>query len=165
MIQIYTGDGKGKTTAGIGLAVRASATLKVLYVQLIKDGKSSEIEVLKKISNITVVTFGSGKRIYPAKDNKEEKELIGKGISYICENYDNFDLIVIDEAVTAVSLGLLEEEALICLVGGLGKEKEIVLTGHNASEGLIEAADLVTEVKKIKHYYDQGQKARKGIEF
>lgn len=165
MIQIYTGDGKGKTTAGIGLAVRASATLKVLYLQLIKDGKSSEIEVLKKIPNITVATFGSGKRIYPDKDNIKEKELIARGIACICEKYNEFDLIVIDEAITAVSLGLLEEEALICLVGGLGQEKEIVLTGHNATEGLISVADLVTEVKKRKHYYDKGQKARKGIEF
>lgn len=165
MIQIYTGNGKGKTTASIGLAVRASSIFKVLFVQLIKDGKSSEIEVLKKLPNITVVAFGSGERIFPEKENREEKDLIRTGIEYIKENQKDFEVLIVDEAVTAVFLGLFPENELINLVKEIGEKKEIILTGHNASKKLIEAADLVTQTKKVKHYYDNGQAARKGIEF
>lgn len=165
MLQVYTGEGKGKTTAGVGLAVRAASVFRVLFVQFIKDGTSSEIEVLKKIPGITVATFGSGLRIYPERENVTEKELIRRGFEFIGAQADDFEVIILDEAVTAVSLGLLSEEELLEVIGKISKETEVIITGHNASVGLIKAADLVTEVKKIKHYYDKGQVARKGIEF
>lgn len=166
MIQIYTGEGKGKTTAAVGLALRAAgAGMNILFVEYIKNGKSSEIPMLEKIPNINIKCFGSGERINPKKGNVKEITKISKGIEYVCRNFSDYDLIVMDEAVTAVDLKLLSEKELICLAEGIGKQKEIVLTGHNASKALKKVADLVTEMKPIKHYYKKGEGARKGIEF
>lgn len=164
MIQIYTGEGKGKTTAAIGLAVRASKHFKVLVLQFIKDGKSSEVSTLQKVPNITYKAFGNGKRVYPKNKNESVRKDIEKGISYLCKNYAKFQVIIMDEAITAVTLGLLPEEELLCLTEGIKKDSEIILTGRGASKKLIKKADLVTEMKKVKHYYDAGVKARKGIE-
>lgn len=165
MIQLYTGEGKGKTTAAVGLAARAAgAGLKVLFVQFVKDGKSSEISSLRKLG-VTVKAYGSGLRIDPQKENKNEKEKINEGINWICGNFKNYDVVIIDEAISAIDLELADEKSLICLAESMAEDHEVVLTGHNASELMIKAADLVTEMQPVKHYYEQGVKARKGIEY
>lgn len=164
MIQIYTGDGKGKTTASIGLAVRASAHYKVLFVQFIKKGDSSEIEVLNKLENIDARGLGGGKWVFSDKNKGKERGKAKEGIEYILKNHEKYQVVVMDEAITAVDLGIIKESELIDLLGKIDKDQEIILTGRGATKTLIEKADLVTEIKKIKHYYDNGVKARKGIE-
>lgn len=165
MIHIYTGSGKGKTTASLGLVLRASASKKALFTQFIKDGKSSEVEVLRKLANVDYKAFGEGRRIFPDKPNLTEKENIKKGLDYIKVNAKKFQMIVMDEIITAVNLKLITEKDLLDCLDHLPKEAEIILTGHSATKKLITRADLVTEMKMVKHYYDKGIKAREGIEF
>jgi len=164
MIQIYTGEGKGKTTAAVGLAVRASKELKVLFIQLIKNGDSSETEALKNIPNIDFKAFGSGQWIVEGSDMAKEAKNARNALMYAREGAKNYDVIIVDEAVTVMSLGLITEKEILDFLGEIPENKEIVLTGRGATEKLIQKADLVTEMRKIKHYYDKGIKARKGIE-
>lgn len=164
MIHIYTGDGKGKTTAGVGLAIRAAAAgYKVLYTQLLKDGSSSEVGILKDAQNIYYKAFGNGDFVTGKNDVQESK--VREGLSYIRTNADKYDVIVIDEAITAVNIGLISESDLLSTVSQVQSGHEIILTGRGATKNLLETADLVTEMKKIKHYHDQGQESRKGIEY
>lgn len=165
MIHIYTGEGKGKTTAAVGLATRASKHFKVLFVQLVKDGKSSEVAVLKNNPKIVFKAFGEGKRVYPEKTNLKEKTDSRKAMDFLRQKCDGFDVIVIDEGITAVSLGLLPEKELLDALKIMPQKKEVIVTGRGASKKICHLADLVTEMKKIKHYYDIGVQARKGIEY
>lgn len=164
MIQIYTGEGKGKTTASVGLSVRASSSKKVLFVQVLKAGDSSEIKVLENIENITVKNFGLGERIFPKEANSEEKENTRKALRYLNEATDLFDVVVLDEGITAVDLKIISEDDILRFMKSFPTEKELIITGRGATKTLVDSADLVTEMRKIKHYYDKGQKSRKGIE-
>lgn len=163
MIQVYTGDGKGKTTAAIGLAIRAAAHQKVLLVQLLKDGTSSEVGKLKELSNVTYQAFGTGK--FVSEFDAEQEAKAREGLAYVMANAPSYPLIIIDEAVTAVSLGLILEKELLSLVQAVAEGREIILTGRGATENLIKEADLVTEMKALKHYFDSGVEARQGIEY
>lgn len=165
MIQIYTGEGKGKTTASVGLSVRASGSKKVLFAQVLKAGDSSEIEVLENIENITVKSFGLGQRIFPNKANIEEKKNTRSALRYLNDAIEMFDVVVLDEGITAVGLNIIPEEEILALMDSFPKEKELIITGRGATKALVDKADLVTEMKKIKHYYEKKQKARKGIEY
>lgn len=164
MIQIYTGDGKGKTTASVGLAVRASKHYKVLFVQFIKKGDSSEVFVLQGIPNVDFKAFGSGDWILEVTDRSKEAQNCQKALRYIKNNIQNYDVIVMDEAVTAVWLGVVSEDEILKVLNEIPGNKEVILTGRGITKKLAEKADIVTEMKKIKHYYDKGVKARKGIE-
>ncbi|MDO8507963.1 MAG: cob(I)yrinic acid a,c-diamide adenosyltransferase [bacterium] len=164
MIQIYTGEGKGKTTASVGLAARASKHCKVLFIQLIKSGDSSEVSVLQNTPNIEYKAFGSGEWILEDTDKSKEAKNCQNALKYVRGNLKNYDVVVIDEAITAVDLGLLDESDILSILAEIPDDKEVVLTGRGATEKLIERADLVSEMKKIKHYYDKGVEARKGIE-
>jgi cob(I)alamin adenosyltransferase len=164
MIHIYTGDGKGKTTAGVGLAIRAAAAgYKVLFVQFLKDGSSSEVEILKDAQNIYYRAFGNGDFVNGKHDVQESK--VREGLSYVRTNADSYDVIVLDEAVTTVNAGLIDEADLLTTIKQIESGHEVILTGRGATENLVKLADLVTEMKKIKHYHDNGQKSRKGIEY
>ena len=168
MLQIYTGNGKGKTTASLGLGLRAvGAGKKVLLIQFLKDGKSSEIKVIKKIKNFEVKSFG--KKGFVSKDNLIEKDydLAMQGFNFAKESIKSkkYDLIVLDEINTANYFDLIKTEDLINLIKKIPSKMELILTGRKASKELIQIADLVTEMKEIKHYYIKGIKSRKGIEF
>jgi cob(I)alamin adenosyltransferase len=166
--QIYTGDGKGKTTAAIGLAVRASGCgLKVFLAQFIKGMEYSEIRALKKFpENITVRQFGRGRFIRRGGPSKEDLEIARKGFKQIVDIIVNgdFDIVILDEVNVAIHFGLLTVKELIELLKNKPFSLELVLTGRRAPQELIEAADLVTEMKEIKHYFQNGVTARKGIE-
>ena len=164
MIQIYTGEGKGKTTASVGLAVRASKHCKVLFVQFIKKGNSSEMSVFQSTPNIGCRAFGSGEWVLKDTDIDKEAKNCQKALDYVRSNLKNHDVIIMDEVITAVDLGVVDEGEILKLLNKIPDNKEVILTGRGATEKLIEMADLVTEMKKIKHYYDKGIKARKGIE-
>jgi cob(I)alamin adenosyltransferase len=166
-VHIYTGNGKGKTTAALGLSIRAAgAGLKVFIAQFIKKGNYSEIKALKKFSDlITVEQFGSGCFIN-GKPAAEDIEAARKGIEKTKSivSSGNYKMVILDEANIAVKLGLFSVEDLLYIIADKPEEVEIVITGRNADQRLIEKSDLVTEMKEIKHYFQKGVKARVGIE-
>lgn len=169
LIHIYCGDGKGKTTAAIGLAVRAAGSgKKVLLLQFFKDGKSSEFSALAHVPGIETVpqtrTFGFSWTLTP--EEKEEARGYYAGLlEEVFRRAGGFDLLVLDEAMSACTTGMIDEARLLALLAGKPAELEVVLTGRNPSQALLDAADYVTEMKKIKHPYERGVAARKGIEY
>ncbi len=166
-VQVYTGNGKGKTTATLGLSIRAvGAGLNVFIAQFMKLGDYSEIKALKKFSDqITVKQFGQGKFV-KNKPSDEEIESAKQGLSEIREQLmsGKWDVIVIEEGNVAVSVGLFPEKELLDIIDMKPENVEIVISGRGATPGIIEKADLVTEMKEIKHYYQKGVVARVGIE-
>jgi len=167
MIQVYTGDGKGKTTAALGLALRASgAGLKVYIGQFIKGRSYSELKALKKIPNIKIEQYGSGCFIKD-KPKQADIDLVRKGLKRVSQILvkRNYDLIILDEINVALYLGLLKVSEVTNLIKAAPKKTEIILTGRWAHPKVIRLANLVSEIKDVKHYYKKGIKARKGIEF
>lgn len=169
MIHLYYGDGKGKTTAACGLAVRAAGSgMKVLFAQFFKSGKSSEVSVLSSLPCVTVKTPSLYYGRYKTMAD-EQKKMIGDCYSAflgeIAADAKNYDLLVLDEAVSAYGYGLFEDADLVGFLKKEGKAREIVLTGRAPARELIDIADYATEMRKEKHPYDKGIAARKGIEF
>ena len=169
MIHLYCGDGKGKTTAAAGLAVRACGSgMRVLFAQFFKNGSSSEMNVLSTLENVTTaapeVFFGRFKHM-----TEDQTAQIGdcyrSFLSEIIEKADFYDLIVLDEAVSVYRYGLFDREDLLRFLKREKEKREIVLTGRDPAPELKEIADYVTEMKKEKHPFDRGITARKGIEF
>ena len=166
-VQVYTGDGKGKTTAALGLSIRAAgAGLKVFIAQFIKKGNYSEIKALKRFSDlITIEQFGTG-CLLKGKPNSKDIECARKGLEKAKSiiSSGNYKMVILDEANIALNLGLFSAEDLLNIIANKPEEVEIVVTGRNADQKVIEKADLVTEMKEIKHYFQKGVKARVGIE-
>ncbi len=167
LIQVYTGKGKGKTTAGLGLALRAAgAGLKVYIGQFIKGPPYSENKVIRKIANIKVEQFGRGCFIKgPVK--KRDKELAQSGLKKIRKimAQGRYDLLILDEINIALKFRLLSLDEVITLIKNKPDRVELVLTGRYAPAKILKLADLVTEMKEVKHYYKKGVPARKGMEF
>jgi cob(I)alamin adenosyltransferase len=165
-IQIYTGDGKGKTTAAIGLSLRAAgAGLKVYFYQFLKGLKCSELNFLSSHPRlISIKRSGSSSFVFHAQhaDFKQAQKCFHSVSNIILKG--KYDVIILDEIFHALSLNLINSNELITLLKMKPKHVEIVLTGRNAPNKIIKIADLVTEMKEIKHYFKKGVKARKGIE-
>ncbi|HOU36082.1 MAG TPA: cob(I)yrinic acid a,c-diamide adenosyltransferase [Candidatus Omnitrophota bacterium] len=167
MIHIYTGNGKGKTTAALGLAVRAAGACKRVYIgQFIKGKPYSELRCLKKIGSIKVEQFGRGCFI-KKEPSRFDIELAQKGLSRAAEMIKSmkFDVIILDEILCALDVRLLCLPEVLAFMRRVPARVELVFTGRNAPKAIIRAADLVSEIREIKHYYRKGIKARKGIEF
>jgi cob(I)alamin adenosyltransferase len=166
-VHVYTGDGKGKTTAAIGLAVRAAgAGLRVHIGQFIKGKPYSEIEALRRFGDsITIRQFGRGCFIYE-KPADEDVRLAEAGLAEVRQVLADgaHSVVILDEANVAVTVGLFPVERLLELVAAKPPHVELVLTGRNASPRLIAEADLVTEMREVKHYFAKGVLARIGIE-
>jgi cob(I)alamin adenosyltransferase len=166
-IQVYTGNGKGKTTAALGLAIRAAgAGLKVFIAQFIKMGEYSEIKALKRFKDlITMEQFGTG-RFIKGKPSVSDIEIARKGIEKIKAAFTSgqYNVVIMEEANVAAKLGLLSVENLLKIMDEKPKDVELVITGRGADSRIIEKADLVTEMKEVKHYFQKGVKARTGIE-
>lgn len=164
MIQVYVGDGKGKTTASIGLSIRAAGHgFKVLFMQFLKDDSSGEVSILQSIPCIEVIhcPVNYGFTFQMTEDQKKETakeydKMLDKAIGT-----DVF-LVVLDEAIHALNAGMISRVKLEKL---LDKNCEVVLTGRDAPEWLSNRADYVSDIQKIKHPYDKGVQARVGIEF
>ena len=166
-VQVYTGDGKGKTTAALGLALRAAgAGLKVFIAQFVKGRPYSEHQALEKLSDsITVKQFGRGCFIHDrpgeaditaARQGLEEvRRIVASG---------EYHVVILDEANIAVHFGLFSVQDLLELIEARPGQVELVITGRRAHPALVKRADLVTEMLDIKHYYHAGVQARKGIE-
>jgi len=166
LVQVYTGDGKGKTTAALGLALRAAgAGLKVYICQFIKGAEYSENKALKKIKNIKVEQCGRGCFIRGKPDGKDVKAA-ERGLEKAreCVSSGRCDVVILDEVNIALKLGLLRTGDVIDMIRRKPAAVEIVLTGRCCPSEIIDAADLVTEMKEIKHPYRRGIKARIGIE-
>ena len=169
LTHIYCGDGKGKTTAAMGLAIRAAGSgRRVLILQFLKDGRSSEFASIAHVPNIEVVPqtkrFG-----FTWTLSEEEKAQARDYNSALLEDAfaraGDFDLLVLDEAVGACASGMIGEVRLLALLEARPAELEVVLTGRGPSQALLDAAGYVTEMVKRKHPFDQGTPAREGIEF
>ncbi len=167
MIQVYTGNGKGKTTAAMGLALRAAgAGLNVYIAQFAKGRICSEHKALKKIKNIKLEQFGKGcfirgkPRAIDMESARQALEKIKKIIA--CKNYH---VIILDEINIALKLKLVCLKDVLSLIKHTPSTIELVLTGRGAPAPVIKAADLVSRINEVKHYYSKGLKARRGIEF
>ncbi len=172
LIQIYTGPGKGKTTAACGLAVRAKAQkLRVCFISFHKDPKQCKpmYDILKKIG-IVVYNFAKDHPLCPAKKHKcfeiLQKEC-EKALEFIKKifNDNKYDLLIIDEINICVRDGFLGEKYVLELMDLKPDNMELVLTGRGATKKMIKKADLVSFIKEVKHPYNQGIRARKGIEY
>lgn len=170
LIHIYWGEGKGKTSAALGLALRAAgAGIKVLFVQFLKDGSSSEIALLERLGIETACCPDIQKFVFQMTEEErlqageEYSRLLTAAISR-CREAD-MGLLVLDEVIPACNLGLVSETALADFLRSKPRELEVALTGREPSPALLELADYVTEMKKLRHPYDRGIQARKGIEF
>lgn len=165
-IQVYTGDGKGKTTASLGLALRAAgAGLQVYIIQFLKKGDYSEIKALAGFENITIEQYGMN-RFIKGKPSPEDIRAGEKGYKKLREvlTAGSHDLVIAEEANVAVSYRLISEDQLLELTDLKPDHVELVITGRGATQKVIDRADLVSEIKEIKHYYKKGVSARVGIE-
>ena len=172
LIHIYTGDGKGKTTAAIGLGVRASGRgMKVLMVQFLKSTPTGEMYSLKSLEPSFVLCRGTSSRKFSWHMSAEEKARTAEEQQGIFEYAVNAarngecDLLILDEILGAISVGMLEKEQVTDFVKNKPDRLELVLTGRGADSELIGLADYVSEIKAVKHPAEKGIHARKGIEF
>lgn len=176
MLQIYYGDGKGKTTACVGLSVRAAGEgIPVLFTQFLKDGTSNELDVLKNIDNITVYDNYCFEGFIFQKSDSEKREVsiqYEKSIKDIEAWINNLPtttkvvsaLVVMDEVMHCINMGLLDEKSMMQFFEDYKDKVEFVLSGGEPSENMREIADYITCVKKDKHPFDKGVASRKGIE-
>lgn len=167
-IHIYTGNGKGKTTAALGLALRAmGAGLKVFVGQFVKKRICSEHKALERFKDlITIKQYGTG-FLRSKIPTPSEKASTKKGLEDVKKALlsGQYDMVVLDEVNIAVHYGLISANDVLGLIDKKPPETEVIITGRYANEKLIRKADLVTEMKEIKHYFKQGVKARRGIEY
>ncbi|NLW42279.1 MAG: cob(I)yrinic acid a,c-diamide adenosyltransferase [Tissierellia bacterium] len=165
-IHVYTGDGKGKTTAAFGLAIRAAcAGLNVYIGQFVKGMEYSEVGIQKVISNIKIEQYG--RDCFIDKDPElEDFKCAEIGFDKIKKalKSDEYDVVILDEITVALYYKLVDLEELIEVLKNRNQSIEVILTGRNAPNELIEIADLVTEMREIKHYYQQGVLSREGID-
>ncbi len=166
-VQVYTGDGRGKTTAALGLSLRAAgAGLKVFIAQFVKMGEYSEIKALKRFADlITVEQLCPGPFIKGAPstgDIKAAQKRLAKVKAVMASG--DYQVVILEEANVAVKLKLLSVQDLVDVIAAKPEDVELIITGRSADPEIIAKADLVTEMKEIKHYFKQGVAARVGIE-
>jgi cob(I)alamin adenosyltransferase len=168
-IQVYTGNGKGKTTAAIGQAVRAAGFgLKSYIVQFMKEYPYNELKGLSLLKEwITIEQFCGDDFVYRKElPDKTEIDKAQRGLAKAKTKMlsGQFDIIILDEVCVSIYFGLFSDEEILTFIKQKPENVEIILTGRYCPEKIIERADLVTEMKEIKHYYQDGIPARKGIE-
>ena len=169
IVQVYTGSGKGKTTAAWGQALRACGWgMRAVVIQFMKDGRNSgEIAASASIENLKFECFGSGGFVEKGQPLPEDLKLAAKGLRKAEEilKAGTCDILILDEINVALDFGLIEEEAVLRLLDLRPPDMQLVLTGRGARTSIIQRVDLVTEMREIKHPYASGRKAEKGIEY
>ena len=166
-IQVYTGDGKGKTTAALGLAVRAAgAGLRVFIAQFMKGREYSELISLERFRDLITVKQYGRRSFIEDKPDVDDIRCAAEGLREVRETLISgaCDLVILDEANVAVHFGLFTVDDLLDVMEAKPGHVELVITGRRADPRVIEKADLVTEMVEVKHYYSRGVKARRGIE-
>jgi cob(I)alamin adenosyltransferase len=168
LVHIYTGNGKGKTTAAMGLAVRALGRgWTVGVVQFMKTGETGEAEFFRDIPGIEFKAFGLSGFVDPCHPSDEDRKAAESGFATV-ENWirnRRFDLVILDEILQVVHCGIIPSDRVILLLENKPDEVELVLTGRDAHPELVAKADLVSEIHELKHPFELGAPARRGIEF
>jgi len=173
LIQIFWGNGKGKTTSALGTALRAAGNCYTIHlVQFMKNGAGDpeidypgELRALEKFPNFTFKRFGAGSWVI-GKPTEAHIAKVKEALEYLQSCFGNYDIIIADEILYAVQLKLLQELDILALLDKKPKHQELILTGsHIPFPAIFEKADLVTEIRKMKHPYDKGIMARKGLEY
>lgn len=169
LMHVYTGEGKGKTTAALGLAMRAwGHGLRVCIIQFMKVGEDyGEIVALRKMEGIDVMQFGSDHLVTMETVRQEDRDLATRALEYArsvlcCADYD---VVILDEINVAMFFELVGAEDVIDVVRSRREGTEVVLTGRNAPKAVLDEADLITRMVAEKHPYDEGVIARKGVEY
>jgi cob(I)alamin adenosyltransferase len=169
LTQVYTGDGKGKTSAAFGLALRAIGRgLKVYVIQFIKGGFDyGELYVVKLLPNFKMEAFGRGKFVTEVPPTKEDVKLAKEALKLASEvvSGGEYDVVILDEINVALSLKLIGVNEVTDMIRNKPEHVELVLTGRDAPPEVVELADLVTEMKEVKHPYTRGARSRRGIEY
>ena len=171
LIHIYCGNGKGKTSAAVGLTIRALGHgRRVVFVQFLKDGRSGEISVLAQFEQLTLITGQTVAKFSFAMNEQERLETLALHQAYLerasqLVHRETVDLLVLDEALGALETKLLDETALLDFLTNRPEKLEVVLTGRTASPQLCEQADYISEIHCVRHPYEQGIAAREGIEY
>jgi len=168
LIHVYTGTGKGKTTAAIGLGVRAAGDgLKVVMIQFMKGRRYSELDALEQIPNFTVVQFGRDEFVSKEKPKQIDIDLAQKGLAYAMEiiHKQSYDVVILDEINVALEFRLIRLQDVLQLLTEKPESVELVLTGRYASSEIMKQADVVSEILEIKHPYQKGVLSRKGIDW
>ncbi|HVQ01857.1 MAG TPA: cob(I)yrinic acid a,c-diamide adenosyltransferase [Candidatus Thermoplasmatota archaeon] len=168
LVHVYTGDGKGKTTAAIGLGIRAvGAGLRVHMIQFMKGRRYSEIDAIEKIPGFTVIQFGRDEFVSKKKPEQIDIDLAQKGLAHAREvlRKHEYDVVILDEISVAVDYDLISVTDVLNLIAMKPDPMELILTGRYARPEVVEKADLVSEVLEIKHPYQKGVPCRKGIDW
>ena len=169
LIHVYTGPGKGKTTAALGLALRACGHgWTVLMIQFLKGNREyGEVKIVKNIKNIHIEQYGQSKFVRKENPSNIDKKYAVEGFERAKEAIiqSQFDLIILDEIHVAVDFHLIPLEELVSLIQRKPDHVELVLTGRNAHPDVIQLADLVSYIDEMKHPFKEGMSAREGIEF
>ncbi len=171
LIQVYTGDGKGKTTAAVGLACRArSYNLKICYIYFHKNPRKQGYGELKSLKKLGVDVYGFAKRhpdCYKKTDSSQIRKECLKALEFIRKIYkmNKYGVLILDEINISLRDGFLKENELLDILNSKPKDLELVLTGRGATGKIIQKADLVSRIKKIKHPYELGIRSRRGIEY
>lgn len=170
LVHIYFGNGKGKTTTGMGLVVRAAGYgYRVLVYQFMKNNRTSERRILEKVDNITIVNGLDQEKFSFQMTPEEKKERLAFYNSQFKKVTEkavagDYDVLFLDETIYTISAGLLDEKPVLEFLKNKPDKLEVILTGNTPSQAMIDAADYVSEIKKIKHPFDEGQQSRMGIE-
>ncbi len=169
LVYIFTGDGKGKTSAALGVVLRALGHEMSVHITYFMKGDYpyGERNILSKLPNITMASFGSSEFVDPANVKPEEIEQAKQALASTrgAMLSGNYDLVVLDEINVAVAWKLVELDEVVKLIEDKPRNVELILTGRQADTKLVQLADVVTEMLKIKHPYDEGVLARKGIDY
>jgi len=169
LVQVYTGDGKGKTTAALGLVLRACGHgLRVYIVQFMKaPAQQGELAALRALPNITIRSFGRPGWVDPRDIKPEDRRLAQEGLAHSRKVVESgeCDVVILDEANLALAWGLIPMEEVREMIEGRPAGVELVFTGRDAPAELVELADLVTEMREVKHPFQRGLASRKGIDF
>jgi cob(I)alamin adenosyltransferase len=171
LIHVYCGDGKGKTTAAAGLTIRAAGSgLKAVFFQFLKARDSGEVDILRELKNVTVIRNDVDYGFYKRMSEEDKLEItklhnrnLKNALQYVYE--EACDLLVLDEVCAAYHYNLLDRNIIDTLIREKPEKLELVLTGRDPAPLFLEYADYISEIKKVKHPFDQNIGARKGIEF
>lgn len=169
LVHVYTGNGKGKTTAALGLGLRAVGRgLRVIFFQFMKGQPYGELETVKRLSpDFSIVQLGRDGFVDRAAPEPRDYDLAKAGLQQakLAIASGEYDLVILDEANCAVDFGLLSVDDLVATIEGKPERLELVITGRSAKPEILAKADLITEMKEVRHYFTQGQDARMGIEY
>ncbi len=168
VLQLYVGDGKGKTSAAVGQAVRAAGSgFRVCFIQFLKSGGSGEAVILGQAPGISFHAFGRGRFLTPASIDRNDLELAETGLVHAESviGRSGCDLMVLDEIGDVIDLGMIAEERVLGLIEKGSGWLDIVMTGRDFPKNIVDAAGLITRMVKERHHYDDGTAARRGIEF